>query len=306
MSTESTVKTVPFNSIHIPEEENIREDTPKVKELAENIRVNGLIEPLVVVNGGDGVKTYRLLAGFRRAAALKALKWGSKPINVTIREEWDPLVTAAENMNREDVNPIDMSRYCWGLVNGQYNSPAPKGSELRKYSFQEIAVSTSLSAGSVQNYVRVNEKLSGDVRKKVRKHPDAPISLLLRCISFGKEEVEVDEKTGEKTKHWIPDDARQLRVFETWAKKKEELAEAGLSRSKRGTKNGEPKRKTSRVLEACIKVLNRKKDEDAAYPAYAAAFRFALGESDRLPGITKTELEETLAEMKEKAKKADS
>lgn len=306
MTTEmSAVKQVPFNSIFIPDEENIRTDLPEVKDLAESINEKGLLQPLIVVNGGDKL---RLLGGYRRAAALKHLKWGSKLVNVVVRDEWDPLVTAVENIQRVDVSPVDQARFFAGLFVGDYNGPFGKDQEPRKYSYKEIADGTGLTITSVQNYVRVHEKLSDDVRKLCKKYPNAPISLLLRCISHGKEEVQVDEATGEKTKVWIPDDAKQLRVLNEWIEKQAEQEKDGRKRAKRGSKKDdgsdgpEYKRKPQIVLEACVRLFNRKKDESSEYAAYAQALRFASGETDRLPGLKKEELEEEVKKIRAKNK----
>lgn len=314
MTTQSIPKLIPFNSIYIPEEENARTDIkPKdVEKLAADIKERGLIEPLVVTNGGTGEQVYRLHAGFRRAAALKFLKWGSKEIAVVVRDEWCPLVTAAENFLREGWHPIDTAQYCWGLFNSDYN--APESHVRRKHSDEEIGRALNLGKESARNLRRVHERLSGDVRKLARKHGDVPLRLLIECCAneMGEEIVEENEETGEKTKSWVPNDAKQLAVFNRWLKKNEENQAAGRTRAKRGeggssegggTGDGTTyKRKPPRIIEACVKILNRKKADDPAYAHYAQALRFASGETDKLPGITKDELEEQVAKMKEAAK----
>ena len=60
----------------IIENGNVRKDYTDIEELAESIRMNGLIEPIVVKALGknkDGVDEYDLVAGFRRHRAYKYL-----------------------------------------------------------------------------------------------------------------------------------------------------------------------------------------------------------------------------------------
>lgn len=82
-------------------------DESGLDELANSIKENGIIQPLIVVSNGDG--TYGLVAGERRLRASKLL--GLSDVPVVIREVSgdDELLELAliENVQRQDLNPIE-------------------------------------------------------------------------------------------------------------------------------------------------------------------------------------------------------
>ncbi|MFH0891894.1 MAG: ParB/RepB/Spo0J family partition protein [Candidatus Falkowbacteria bacterium] len=77
-------------------------------ELVESIKKHGVIQPLVVSQSGD---RYELIAGERRLRASK--KAGLKDVPVIVREVKDEQqkleVALIENIQREDLNPIDLA-----------------------------------------------------------------------------------------------------------------------------------------------------------------------------------------------------
>jgi ParB family transcriptional regulator, chromosome partitioning protein len=77
----------------------------RLEELAQSIRANGIIQPLVVRRSGD---RYQLVAGERRWRAAKLAGIANAP--VVIREIPDERlleITLVENIQREDLNPIE-------------------------------------------------------------------------------------------------------------------------------------------------------------------------------------------------------
>lgn len=77
----------------------------KLEELAQSIRANGIIQPLVVRKFGD---RYQLVAGERRWRAAKLA--GVQVVPVVIREIPDDRlleITLIENIQREDLTPIE-------------------------------------------------------------------------------------------------------------------------------------------------------------------------------------------------------
>ena len=77
----------------------------RLEELARSIRGNGIIQPLVVRRSGD---RYQLVAGERRWRAAKLA--GVSHVPVVIRQIPDERlleVTLVENIQREDLNPIE-------------------------------------------------------------------------------------------------------------------------------------------------------------------------------------------------------
>lgn len=83
-------------------------DGEKMDELVQSIREKGVIQPLVVRRAQD---YYQIIAGERRWRA--AQKAGLKEIPVTIQdvsEDWALEIALIENLQREDLNPIEESR----------------------------------------------------------------------------------------------------------------------------------------------------------------------------------------------------
>ncbi len=79
--------------------------TDRLAELAQSIKENGIIQPLVVRQAGD---RYQLVAGERRWRAAKLA--GVDQVPVVIRDIPDERlleVTLIENIQREDLNPIE-------------------------------------------------------------------------------------------------------------------------------------------------------------------------------------------------------
>jgi ParB family chromosome partitioning protein len=77
----------------------------RLSELAQSIRANGIIQPLVVRRSGE---RYQLVAGERRWRAAKLA--GNQSVPAVIREIPDERlleITLIENIQREDLNPIE-------------------------------------------------------------------------------------------------------------------------------------------------------------------------------------------------------
>ena len=77
----------------------------RLSELAQSIKANGIIQPLVVRRAGD---RYQLVAGERRWRAAKLA--GLETVPVVVQEIPDDRlleITLIENIQREDLNPIE-------------------------------------------------------------------------------------------------------------------------------------------------------------------------------------------------------
>ncbi|MBR4825077.1 MAG: ParB/RepB/Spo0J family partition protein [Spirochaetaceae bacterium] len=80
-----------------------------LEELAESIKLHGVIQPILVEDAGDG--TYYIIAGERRTRAAK--KAGLEQIPVvfqTFSDEKKLEVALIENIQRENLNPIEEAR----------------------------------------------------------------------------------------------------------------------------------------------------------------------------------------------------
>jgi len=77
----------------------------RLAELAQSIRANGIIQPLVVRKVGD---RYQLVAGERRWRAAKLAQLATAPVVVQdIPDDRLLEITLIENIQREDLNPIE-------------------------------------------------------------------------------------------------------------------------------------------------------------------------------------------------------
>jgi ParB family chromosome partitioning protein len=118
-----TEKTIPASAIKPSRNDRTTFAAGPLQELAESIRAHGLAQPITVRPHGDG---YQIVAGERRFRAItEVLEMDALPREwVVIREMDDEQADAimlAENMQREDLNPIEeacayqkrIDRYGW-------------------------------------------------------------------------------------------------------------------------------------------------------------------------------------------------
>ncbi|MBQ0017763.1 MAG: ParB/RepB/Spo0J family partition protein [Clostridiales bacterium] len=127
-------------------------DEDKIKELAESIKANGVIQPLIVRPSENG---YELVAGERRWRASRIA--GLKKVPCIIRhfdDRQNAIVAIIENMQRENLDPIEEAE---GLK-----------SMTEKYGFTQEQVSASLgkSRAYITNSIRLL-KLPEEIREYV-------------------------------------------------------------------------------------------------------------------------------------------
>jgi ParB family chromosome partitioning protein len=112
-------------------------DDEALAELAQSIRSRGLLQPIVVRPLPSG--EFELVAGERRLRAAKVAGLESVPAVVREADDWERLDLAlAENMAREDLNPIDEARACAMLVE---DLGLTKGEVGRRVGRSRVAIS---------------------------------------------------------------------------------------------------------------------------------------------------------------------
>jgi ParB family chromosome partitioning protein len=84
-------------------------DPVKLEELAATIAEDGLIEPISVRNNPHKKGFYLVNCGERRLRAVRML--GHKTIKAFVWDQFDPYVQAVENIQREDIHPLDLARF---------------------------------------------------------------------------------------------------------------------------------------------------------------------------------------------------
>jgi len=92
-----------------PYQPRTRIDEEKLTELSASIKEKGIIQPVVVRQVG---KEFELVAGERRFIAVKKLGWERIPAIITGKLSKEEMLELSliENLQREDLNPIDTAR----------------------------------------------------------------------------------------------------------------------------------------------------------------------------------------------------
>jgi ParB family chromosome partitioning protein len=90
-------------------------DPARMAELVESIKESGLIQPMVVRKSGDD---YELIVGERRLKAVEKLGWETAPAVVVDSPDSETVMEMAliENIQREDLNPIEEARAYYRLI----------------------------------------------------------------------------------------------------------------------------------------------------------------------------------------------
>lgn len=86
-------------------------DATSLQELAVSIKEHGLLQPILVYEDNKEADSYYLIAGERRLRASKLAKQESiKAIVVDVQTDKLRELALIENIQREDLNPIDLAR----------------------------------------------------------------------------------------------------------------------------------------------------------------------------------------------------
>jgi len=127
----------PFQTRHV-------EHDGALDELADSIRANGVVQPIVVRPADDDHGRYVLILGERRLHASK--KAGKTHIPAMVRRvslQQSAEMTIVENLQREDLSPIEQAE-AFRVLSSQF-----------QLTQQQIAERVGLSRESVANYMRL-------------------------------------------------------------------------------------------------------------------------------------------------------
>lgn len=168
-------------------------DEESIANLAESIRENGLIQPIVVRKTAMG---YQIIAGERRWRACRML--GMNEITAVVKEFDDEQVAKAaliENIQREDLNPIEEAAAYKDLME-KYNMTQEQLSKVVGKSRSSIANSVRMldMPELIQDYL-INGKLNIGQAKAIGAAKDAEtMEQIARQASDGKLTVRGIEK----------------------------------------------------------------------------------------------------------------
>ena len=131
-------------------------DKTELAELADSIRQQGIIQPIIAEDAGDG--TYTIIAGERRARAAQLAGLSKAPAVLRkYSDEKRMVVSLIENIQRADLNPIEEA------------SAYRKLMELAGLSQEEVAARVGKNRATVANSLRLL-KLPGEMQDSIRKN----------------------------------------------------------------------------------------------------------------------------------------
>ncbi len=141
-----------------PEQPRTHFEPAKLRELAESIRVHGIIQPLIVAQAGGG--TYQLIAGERRLQAARLA--GLHTVPVVVREAaGNELLEVAliENIQRADLNAIEEANAYRRLTE---EHGLTQEETARRVGKSRAAVTNALRLLSLENEIR-RSLVSGEI-----------------------------------------------------------------------------------------------------------------------------------------------
>jgi ParB family chromosome partitioning protein len=206
---DSTMRSLPVDKIHRGEYQPRQNMDPEaLQQLADSIKAQGLIQPVVVrpVNGGD---KYELIAGERRWRAAQIA--GLHDIPAVIRKIPDQAAAAMsliENIQREDLNPLEEALAMERLI------------EEFGLTHQQTADAVGRSRSSVTNLLRLlvleeKTKILLDKGELEMGHARALLAL------GGAKQIEAAQKVASK--------GMSVRDTERWVKKLNAVVDKSIS-----------------------------------------------------------------------------
>jgi ParB family chromosome partitioning protein len=126
-----------------PYQPRIRFRPEELHDLAESIREQGVLQPILVVRGKEG--GYELVSGERRLRAVQQLGWTRIPAVVKAAASPQEMAEWAiiENVQRDDLSPLEQAR-AYNRLLEEFKLPA-----------EEVAKKVGRDRATVANYVRL-------------------------------------------------------------------------------------------------------------------------------------------------------
>jgi ParB family chromosome partitioning protein len=187
-------------------------DPGKLSELAESIKAQGVIQPVVVreIGKDKGGKVYEIIAGERRWRASQQA--GLTEVPVVIREVDDRTVVAMaliENIQREDLNPLEEAQALQRLID-EFDLTHAQAAEAVGRS--RAAVSNLLRLlelpPDIRTLVETRAIEMGHARALLSLTPQAAIALARQAVDNGWSVREVEHRVQQLSAGQIPTGAR--------------------------------------------------------------------------------------------------
>ena len=190
----------------------------KIQELAQSIKENGLIQPIIVRQ--SPVIGYEILAGERRYRASIEAGLSEVPVIIKKLSDQDMMVhSIIENLQREDLNPIEEAKAYQSLIEKGYTHAdiAAKMGKSRPYITNLVRLLTlpdfilnEVEAGKLsQAHARLLIQLSTDEQKKLLYRIQTE-DLSVRQVEHLLKEEKNKKKSKEKD-HFIKEEEENLK-----------------------------------------------------------------------------------------------
>jgi len=190
----------------------------KIQELAQSIKENGLIQPIIVRQ--SPVIGYEILAGERRYRASLVAGLSEVPVIVKNLSDQDMMIhSIIENLQREDLNPIEEAKAYQSLIEKGYTHAdiAAKMGKSRPYITNLVRLLTlpdfilnEVEAGKLsQAHARLLIQLSTDEQKKLLYRIQTE-DLSVRQVEHLLKEEKNKKKSKEKN-HFIKEEEENLK-----------------------------------------------------------------------------------------------
>jgi ParB family transcriptional regulator, chromosome partitioning protein len=148
--------TIPLASIVVRDQVRTKFNDESLKELGENIKVNGLIQPLVIHREGN---KFVLICGERRFRAMSLIKMDEAPCFILENKTKEELMAIqfSENQAREDLHYIDQADSIFGYQ------------KLTGTSERKITAALGISKSEVHRCLMI-AKLPKDIKEAAKEH----------------------------------------------------------------------------------------------------------------------------------------
>jgi len=178
----------------------------KIQELAQSIKENGLIQPIIVRQ--SPVIGYEILAGERRYRASIVAGLSEVPVIVKNLSDQDMMVhSIIENLQREDLNPVDEAKAYQSLIDKGFTHAdiAEKMGKSRPYitnlvrllnlspSILKEVESGRLSQAHARLLINLSKKDQKNLLKRIQEE-DLSVRQVERLLQEKKQEKKIREK----------------------------------------------------------------------------------------------------------------
>lgn len=230
--------TIPLNEIEVREQVRTKFNDESLRELAENIKVNGLIQPLVLHREGS---KFVLICGERRFRAMSLIQMKEAPCFILENKTKEELMAIqfSENQAREDLHYIDQADSIYGYQ------------KLTGTSERKITAALGISKSEVHRCLMI-AKLPKDIKEAAKKFNTEKYVLLewdeLPKNEF-KDEIRSKILAGEITKRvQLKRIVDQLKIEKPKKRKKEDSVEKMMKLLKTQMKDPELQAKAKALM----------------------------------------------------------